>query len=118
MDRVEKVARAIWRTMACNPAGTRDLDAEFSNMAATDCAPYMDAARAAIAAIEADAREDTEMRKALIDAQTLLRFSFNRIHVLPRSRDTELADDIQRCLARIAEILNAAAICKGGEDER
>ena len=47
----------------------------------------------------------TEQRKALKDAYVVLAFAFNRIHVLPRSRDTELASDIEKVRARIEPLI-------------
>ena len=38
--------------------------------------------------------ENARMRSVGTDALTVLKFAFNRIHVLPRSRDTDLANDI------------------------
>lgn len=41
----------------------------------------------------------------LRDAYAVLAFAFNRIHGLPRSRDTELAGDIGKVRARIETVL-------------
>ena len=40
------------------------------------------------------------MQALLLDAYTVLAFAFNRIHVLPRAQDTELANDIAKVRAR------------------
>ena len=45
------------------------------------------------------------MKTVLKDAYTVLAFAFNRIHSLPRSRDTELANDIGRVRKNIERVL-------------
>ena len=50
--------------------------------------------------------ENESMKKLLTDAYTILAFAFNRIHSLPRTRDTELANDIAKLRAKIQEIIN------------
>ena len=54
---------------------------------------------------EAEKEENARLREALEQAYTVLSFAFNRIHVLPRSRDTELASDIGKVRAQIAAAL-------------
>ena len=54
--------------------------------------------------------ENARMRSAGTDALTVLKFAFNRIHVLPRSRDTELANDIDKVLGRLRAALSAPAL--------
>lgn len=49
-----------------------------------------------------------QMLYALRDAYTVLAFAFNRIHALPRTRDTELAIDIGKVRGRIEKALAAA----------
>ncbi len=53
--------------------------------------------------------ENARMRSVGTDALTVLKFAFNRIHVLPRSRDTELANDIDKVLGRLRAALSAPA---------
>ena len=48
---------------------------------------------------------EVELVKTLEQAGTCLRFAFNRIEGLPRSRDTELARDIGKVRAQIAAAL-------------
>ena len=47
---------------------------------------------------------------ALRDAYVVLAFAFNRIHALPKSRDTELASDIAKIRGRIEAALAAAGL--------
>lgn len=54
--------------------------------------------------------ENARVRSAGTDALTVLKFAFNRIHVLPRSRDTELANDIDKVLGRLRAALSAPAL--------
>jgi len=54
--------------------------------------------------------ENARMRSVGTDALTVLKFAFNRIHVLPRSRDTELANDIDKVLGRLRAALSAPAL--------
>ena len=54
--------------------------------------------------------ENARMRSAGTDALTVLKFAFNRIQVLPRSRDTELANDIDKVLGRLRAALSAPAL--------
>lgn len=53
--------------------------------------------------------ENEALRRVGNDALTILKFAFNRIHVLPRSRDTELANDIDKVLGRLRAALSAPA---------
>lgn len=53
--------------------------------------------------------ENEALRRVVTDALTVLKFAFNRIHVLPRSRDTELANDIDKVLGRLRAALSAPA---------
>lgn len=53
--------------------------------------------------------ENARLREVGTDALTILEFAFNRIHVLPRSRDTELANDIDKVLGRLRAALSAPA---------
>ncbi|MBS0343808.1 MAG: hypothetical protein JSS56_25160 [Proteobacteria bacterium] len=48
-----------------------------------------------------------EMAAALREAYIALAFAFNRIHVLPRTRDTELANSIEKVRAKIAQVMKA-----------
>ena len=57
--------------------------------------------------------ENARMRSVGTDALTVLKFAFNRIHVLPRSRDTELANDIDKVLGRLRAALSAPADGEG-----
>lgn len=50
------------------------------------------------------------MQALLLDAYTVLAFAFNRIHVLPRAQDTELANDIAKVRARIAETIDVKGL--------
>ena len=66
---------------------------------------------AALGARNAELRaENVRLRSAGTDALTVLKFAFNRIHVLPRSRDTELANDIDKVLGRLRAALSAPAL--------
>lgn len=70
---------------------------------------------AALGARNAELRaENARMRSVGTDALTVLKFAFNRIHVLPRSRDTELANDIDKVLGRLRAALSAPV--DGGEN--
>ena len=51
-----------------------------------------------------------KMQSLLLDAYTVLAFAFNRIHALPRSQDTELADDIAALRARIAQMIDTKGL--------
>lgn len=81
----------------------RTADSQFvSDITARDLAvvqPELDRLRA----------ENEALRRVGNDALTVLKFAFNRIHVLPRSRDTELANDIDKVLGRLRAALSAPA---------
>ena len=53
------------------------------------------------------AATQVELVKTLEQAGTCLRFAFNRIEGLPRSRDTELARDIGKVLKQISDLILA-----------
>ena len=75
---------------------------------------YRDQATAAIAVVQPELdrlrAENEALRRVGNDALTILKFAFNRIHVLPRSRDTELANDIDKVLGRLRAALFAPAL--------
>ena len=51
-----------------------------------------------------------KMQSLLLDAYTVLAFAFNRIHALPRSQDTELANDIAALRARISQMIDTKGL--------
>ena len=51
-----------------------------------------------------------KMQSLLLDAYKVLAFAFNRIHALPRSQDTELANDIAALRARIAQMIDTKGL--------
>lgn len=105
-DMIEAMARAIYERVngsGCRP--WRQIDHKPA---------YRDQATAALAVVQPELdrlrAENEALRRVGNDALTILKFAFNRIHVLPRSRDTELANDIDKVLGRLRAALFAPAL--------
>ena len=105
-DMIEAMARAVFRAQAISTCEWEEADEDIRE----SCRVY---ARAAIAVVQPELdrlrAENEALRRVGNDALTILKFAFNRIHVLPRSRDTELANDIDKVLGRLRAALSAPA---------
>ena len=91
-----------------------DMEASHTKTLEWQAADEIDRLRAAMADNDLYVKtwsDDYDTTMAVLkDAYTVLAFAFQRIHSLPRSRDTELAADIGRCRAKIEKIIARAAL--------